>query len=212
MAEDLTLFCLIDGQSIFNAFSVEINPRKTIDGLKKFIRNEKTPRFDDVAADELTLWRVSIPDADDDDDDDGENLPILPDNIPNKDRKKLKATRELSDVFREEPAKRTIHIIVQRPPPAHVLAPARSFTAGLDESPPGSTNNLRVDIKKIKDKFFATGSTHANFLDAECGKTWSMIEMLCLQWGFYFNAAKSDFGSEDLFRLAVLIDDNILDD
>lgn len=39
-----------------------------------------------------------------------------------------------------------------------------------------------------------------------------MIEMLCLQWGFYFNAAKSDFGSDDLFRLADLIDNNTLED
>lgn len=39
-----------------------------------------------------------------------------------------------------------------------------------------------------------------------------MIEMLCLQWGFYFNAAKSDFGSDDLFRLADLIDNKTLED
>ncbi|KAF9899028.1 hypothetical protein BX616_003347 [Lobosporangium transversale] len=39
----------------------EIDPTKTVDGLKKHIKAEKTPRFDDVAADELTLWRVSHP-------------------------------------------------------------------------------------------------------------------------------------------------------
>ncbi|KAI8357599.1 hypothetical protein B0O80DRAFT_292378 [Mortierella sp. GBAus27b] len=39
-----------------------------------------------------------------------------------------------------------------------------------------------------------------------CGKTRSMIEMLCLQWGFYFNAAKSDLGSGDLSQLADVID------
>lgn len=33
-----------------------------------------------------------------------------------------------------------------------------------------------------------------------------MIEMLCLQWGFYFNAAKSDLGSSDLSQLADFID------
>ncbi|KAF9177537.1 hypothetical protein BGZ50_008650 [Haplosporangium sp. Z 11] len=38
-----------------------------------------------------------------------------------------------------------------------------------------------------------------------CRKTWSMIEMLCLQWGFHFNAAKNDFGSDDLNRLADFI-------
>lgn len=39
-----------------------------------------------------------------------------------------------------------------------------------------------------------------------CGKTRSVIEMLCLQWGFYFNAAKSDLGSNDLSQLADYID------
>ncbi|KAF8930220.1 hypothetical protein BGZ47_000688 [Haplosporangium gracile] len=45
-----------------------------------------------------------------------------------------------------------------------------------------------------------------------CGKTRTMIEMLYLQWGFYFNAAKSDFGSDDLSRLADFIDSNTLED
>jgi len=33
-----------------------------------------------------------------------------------------------------------------------------------------------------------------------------MIEMLCLQWGFYFNAAKKDLGSNDLSQLAEFLD------
>src|SRR5690554_1243743 len=40
-----------------------------------------------------------------------------------------------------------------------------------------------------------------------CGKTRSMIEMLCLQWGFYFNASKNDPGSDDLYRIADFVDD-----
>lgn len=39
-----------------------------------------------------------------------------------------------------------------------------------------------------------------------CGKTRSVIEMLCLQWGFYFNAAKKDLGSNDLSQLAEFIE------
>lgn len=111
----LTLFCLVDGEAASNAFSVNIVPSKTIGDLKDLIKTEKTPRFDKVAADELTLWRVSIPDDDDEDEDEDEdkNLPILLDNISHKDKKKLKATRELSDVFIEKPAKRMIHIVVQ---------------------------------------------------------------------------------------------------
>ncbi|KAG0286117.1 hypothetical protein BGZ96_009760 [Linnemannia gamsii] len=33
----------------------------TVDDLKKRIKIEKAPCFDDIAADELTLWSVSVP-------------------------------------------------------------------------------------------------------------------------------------------------------
>ncbi|KAF9981364.1 hypothetical protein BGZ75_007369 [Mortierella antarctica] len=45
-----------------------------------------------------------------------------------------------------------------------------------------------------------------------CGKTRSMIEMLCLQWGFYFNASKSDLGSGDLSQLAGFIDTKTIEE
>ncbi|KAG9061309.1 hypothetical protein KI688_007287 [Linnemannia hyalina] len=118
----------------------------------------------DIAADKLTLWRVSIPVADDNDDDDDDDLPIHLNNIPKDDKKKLKATRELRDVFGDEAAKNMIHIIVQRPPPV----PARALTPPSDTSRPGTplSGDLRADIKKIADRFFATGSAASDFLDA----------------------------------------------
>ena len=107
----LTLFCLVDGES--TSFSVDIDTSKTVDHLKKAIKAEKTNVLSDVDADELTLWRVSIPvDYDDDDD----RIPIVLDNVNNKDKKKLRETRELSEVFPAKPPKNTIHVIVQRPP------------------------------------------------------------------------------------------------
>jgi len=107
----LTLFCLVDGES--TPFPVKIESTETIGGLKKAIKDEKTNDFNDVDADKLTLWRVSIPDDDDDDDD---RIPIVLDNVNNKDKKKLRETRELSEVFPAKPPKNTIHVIVQRPP------------------------------------------------------------------------------------------------
>ncbi|KAG0049373.1 hypothetical protein BGZ90_007360, partial [Linnemannia elongata] len=66
MADNLlTLFCLVDGEATTNAFPVEIESTETISDLKKLIRTEKSPEFDDIAADKLTIWRVSIPDKDD---------------------------------------------------------------------------------------------------------------------------------------------------
>ncbi|KAG0302864.1 hypothetical protein BGZ97_002144, partial [Linnemannia gamsii] len=50
-----------------NAFPVEIESTKTIGSLKELFKAKKTNDFQDVDADRLTLWRVSIPDDDDND-------------------------------------------------------------------------------------------------------------------------------------------------
>ncbi|KAH7028690.1 hypothetical protein BKA57DRAFT_511482 [Linnemannia elongata] len=55
----LTLFCLVNGEA--TPFSVEVDPSKTVDHLKKAIKAEKTNVLGDVDADEFTLWHVSIP-------------------------------------------------------------------------------------------------------------------------------------------------------
>ncbi|KAF9580429.1 hypothetical protein BGW38_002936, partial [Lunasporangiospora selenospora] len=45
----LTLFCLVDRDTTVNGFSVDISSNKTVDDLKKLIKAEQAPRFDDVA-------------------------------------------------------------------------------------------------------------------------------------------------------------------
>ncbi|KAF9368727.1 hypothetical protein CPB97_004301, partial [Podila verticillata] len=118
MTNNLKFFCLVDGES--TPFPVEIEPAKTIGELKDAMKEKKSPEFDDIAADKLTLWRVSIPLPDDnnDDDDDDDDLPILLNNISKIDRRKLKTvTNKVSDVFGNEPDEKMIHVIVQRPPP-----------------------------------------------------------------------------------------------
>ncbi|KAK5797017.1 hypothetical protein F5H01DRAFT_373560 [Linnemannia elongata] len=106
----LTLFCLVDGEATSNAFPVKIESSKTIGDLKEFIKSKKTNDFQDVDADKLTLWRVSIHDDDDND------LPVLLDSVPVK--KKLRATNKLFMVFDADLPEDTIHVIVQRPLPA----------------------------------------------------------------------------------------------
>ncbi|KAK5796980.1 hypothetical protein F5H01DRAFT_373650 [Linnemannia elongata] len=105
----LTLFCLVDGEATSNAFPVEIESTKTIGDLKGLIKTKKTNDFQDVDADKLTLWRVSIHDDDDND------LPVLLDSVPVK--KKLRVTNKLSMVFDADLPEDTIHVIVQRPLP-----------------------------------------------------------------------------------------------
>ncbi|KAF9924509.1 hypothetical protein BGZ67_009217, partial [Mortierella alpina] len=86
-----TLFCLVDGEPTSNAFPVGIEFSKTIGDFKKLIKTEKSPEFDDIAADKLALWRVSIPIIEDNDE-----LPLLLNNVPDKERKKLGPATRLS--------------------------------------------------------------------------------------------------------------------
>ncbi|KAI8049520.1 hypothetical protein BDF22DRAFT_657730 [Syncephalis plumigaleata] len=106
MTDDIRFFCVVDGESSFNAFSVKIASTKTVGNLKDLIKTEKSPEFNDIDANELILWRVSIPDDDDN--------PILLNSLSEK--KILRATTKLSKVFGSELPDETIHIIVQRPP------------------------------------------------------------------------------------------------
>ncbi|KAG9062435.1 hypothetical protein KI688_005350 [Linnemannia hyalina] len=105
----LKLFCLVDGESTSNAFPLTIPSSETVGELRKLIKVEKAPEFDDIAADKLTLWSILIPD-----DRNNDERPILLDTTSGK--TKLKATTKLSKVFTSELPDDTIHIIVQRPP------------------------------------------------------------------------------------------------
>ncbi|KAF9342922.1 hypothetical protein BGX34_007477, partial [Mortierella sp. NVP85] len=110
--KQLTLFCLVEGEATDNAFPVSTSSATTVGDLKKLIKTENPDTFIGVDAKDLTLWKVAIPDDDNDDE-----APILLEAVSTKDKKKLRVTRELSEVFADKPPKSTIHIIVQQRPP-----------------------------------------------------------------------------------------------
>jgi len=56
---ELTLFCCLVGSSI--PFSVDISSSRTVDHLRNLIKLEKFKRLKDTEADELVLFKVSIP-------------------------------------------------------------------------------------------------------------------------------------------------------
>ncbi|KAF9343793.1 hypothetical protein BGX26_005195 [Mortierella sp. AD094] len=114
MTDRLTLFCLVNGESTSNAFSVKVSSADTVDDLKNLIKTKKTPEFDDIAADKITLWDVSIPVIDDSDD-----SAITLDSFNVK--KKLLPTTRLRKLFPEGSEDDVINIIVQRPPRAKDL-------------------------------------------------------------------------------------------
>ncbi|KAF9904571.1 hypothetical protein EC991_002560 [Linnemannia zychae] len=107
----LTLFCLVDGRPSSRAFEIEVSKSRTIAHLKDLIKAKQTPAFDDITVDQLTLWRVSIQIARD-----NCEIPILLNNITEREKEKLYLADDISDIFYKKPPKKTIHILVQRPP------------------------------------------------------------------------------------------------
>ncbi|KAF9102644.1 hypothetical protein BGX29_004353 [Mortierella sp. GBA35] len=61
MAKAVRLFCLLDRQTTERAFSVKTDSTDPIGHLKQLIKEARVPQFNDVAADEFTLWKVSVP-------------------------------------------------------------------------------------------------------------------------------------------------------
>ncbi|KAG0354095.1 hypothetical protein BG005_006764, partial [Podila minutissima] len=89
-----TLLCVVEGETSSNAFPVEIELTKTISHLKKLIKTAKSPEFDDIVADKLKP--IALNDC--------------------ESPQKLEPLDSISDVFKETPPKKTIHVLVQRPP------------------------------------------------------------------------------------------------
>ena len=109
----ITLLCLVKGNTLANAFPVDIEKDQLVGHLKKAIKAEKSPVFDNFPADELKLWKKEIPDDQDD----------LLSNLTLNDGDELLATREIGDYWTEKPAKRHIHVLVE--PPASATASSR---------------------------------------------------------------------------------------
>ncbi|KAF8938891.1 hypothetical protein BGZ47_008367, partial [Haplosporangium gracile] len=115
MADDrLSLFCFVDGLPSSRAFAIEVSATRTISHLKDLIKTKQAPAFDDITVDQLTLWRVSIPD-------DNQNSAITIAALNDKTELKNPRTR-VSKLFPESPDDNS-YIIVHRPPPVTPIAP-----------------------------------------------------------------------------------------
>ncbi|KAH7043039.1 hypothetical protein BKA57DRAFT_508403 [Linnemannia elongata] len=158
----LALLCLFDGEATSNAFSVKIESTKTIGSLKVHIKTKILNTFNGIDAKDLTLWHVNQPVLVA-----NKHNPILLSAIDSP--TELDPTDDISDVFPEALPKKTIHIIVQRPPQEHAPIPARISTplSGhlSDESRPASPTDVRADLDKIADKFFSPASQNITFLN-----------------------------------------------
>ena len=113
----LKLFCLIypNPNHTRQPFPVTINTDETVDDLKKAIKLENAPRLDDIAAHELTLYKVSIPD----DDNLLQTLSDMMLNVGDGCVTKLRATTRLSKVFPDGVEDEHVHILAQKPGTCH---------------------------------------------------------------------------------------------
>src|SRR6267154_736510 len=59
MSNILELNCWVLGDVPRRVFPVKIGSAETVGYLKKAIKDEKKPLFDDITADSLDLWKVS---------------------------------------------------------------------------------------------------------------------------------------------------------
>ncbi|KAF9543648.1 hypothetical protein EC957_000580 [Mortierella hygrophila] len=118
----LSLRCLVDGDRISKSFELATPPTKTFGQLRTTIHLSKPIWFKDLEAEDLTLWKVTIPITKDKSD-----TPILLKNISNSDKDKLGPTNDVFEWFPQVPQKKTIHIIVQRPPQVHAPVGAQDF-------------------------------------------------------------------------------------
>jgi len=117
MTDTITIFCLVHGDSAEHAFPIRIAKTFLIGDLKDMIKEKRHNDFHNIDADKLVLWKVNIPTR---------NKAIFQQlyaHTPSENameevlggEKLDDPTQDVGDVFSAPPAKRHIHVIVERP-------------------------------------------------------------------------------------------------
>src|SRR3954453_17206535 len=112
----ITLSCLVVGENPYeNAFEVDIEKNKSISKFKDAIKEKLHPKFENVTANDIKLWKVDISLEKENKKLELVNTKI---NVNIKDELggiELKPLSKISKHFSSQPADEHIHIIVQRP-------------------------------------------------------------------------------------------------
>ncbi|KAI7816778.1 hypothetical protein BC939DRAFT_497157 [Gamsiella multidivaricata] len=117
---NLKLSCLVGWESTSRAFLISASSTLTITDLKELIKAEKVPEFDEIAAENLILWRILVP-VIATRGHDSVKLDAL------DDKEELPPSDDLLDFFPDTPAKKAIHIIVELPPLGSSVSAALSL-------------------------------------------------------------------------------------
>ena len=97
---DFLLNCFVLGDDEERVFTIEIPKAKNVGILKKFIKEEKSPHLDHIAASDLDLWKVCRPIDD-------------PSSKEPRDEPSLKVNKRLSSLWDGDPSDDDLHILVR---------------------------------------------------------------------------------------------------
>lgn len=126
---DITLSCLIQGTTLDNYFKVTIDKNNDISDLKEVIRKKRKYTFANVDANDLKLWKVSVPMSK------KAKFKQLNESTVEDvlDGVKIKdATVEVEEVFGDSPVKKHIHVIIEQP--------ATTLNQGMQNQQMGAIN------------------------------------------------------------------------
>ncbi|KAF9321320.1 hypothetical protein BG003_002501 [Podila horticola] len=119
----LTLFCLVDGQSTKQTWSIKALPADTVDDLKKAVKAAQAPNFDHVAAGELHLRKVNI-----ENDPESDTVPV---NIKNVKYRELKPMDTVAEIYPQGTERKVVQLVVMKPVPKPDVGRGESRTCGI---------------------------------------------------------------------------------
>jgi hypothetical protein len=103
----LKLICCVRGDDFLDTFAVNINEDNNVCELKNAIKERKRLIFDDIPADSLRLWKVSVP-INRDLKNGVKALNLLEDDM-------LVPHEILSEIFMSDLERKNVHIIIRKP-------------------------------------------------------------------------------------------------
>ena len=100
----LTLICYVRDDNCKQAFEVEIDKAKSVSTLRDAIKEKTRPKFDDISADSLSLWKASVPI--------NRDLKKCVEALNLVDDDSLYSCEILSDIFSSDLERKSVHIII----------------------------------------------------------------------------------------------------
>jgi hypothetical protein len=104
----LRLFCYVRGDHYTQAFEVKIGKEESVAALKENIKEKAGQTFRDIDDKSLVLWKASVTY--------NKNLKENVELLDLDYDKSLEPLDSLSDIFSSELEKKSIHVVIDRPP------------------------------------------------------------------------------------------------